>query len=366
MADAPYDIAVIGSGALPGLVAGLLALLHGKRVVLVAPTPSPYRLPRGLDLTLWPVTRPDSFALIERGTSETLKLVGLIGKGLVERRDLVVLADSAEGTRALSHFRHLARLAGFAAEPMREAGRRPVAGTRIRDIQSLSAERFGPALADWLAKSGVRLLDQRETIVSVKRDGSCRLTFGGLTTEAADTVLVGEDALATLLPEEARDPLLQLVPRTAILSPRPRAALQGGIVTFPDRGVTLADLGKAGVVSFADGSPADAGARIGASLPSGAPLPRLAEARFDTLASRDGAAVFATARGGRARYMAGLGPTGAMLAPMIARWLMGTSTVDEAAWFSAHGPSKGTPRLDVAEYRPLGLGASESREVLSA
>lgn len=366
MADAPYDIAVIGSGALPGLLAGLLALLHGKRVVLVAPTPSPYRLPRGLDLSLWPVTRPDSLALVERGTTETLKLAGSIGKGLVERRDLVVLADSAEGANALSHFRHLARLAGFAAEPMREAGRRPVAGARIRDIQSLSAERFGPALVEWLAKAGVRLLDQRETIVSVKRDGSCRLTFGGLTTEAADTVLAGEDALAMLLPEEARDPLLQLVPRTAILSAPPRAALQGGIVCFPDRGVMLSGFGKAGLVSFADGSPADTGARIGASLPPGPPLPRLAEARFDTLVSRDGAPVFATARGGRARYMAGLGPTGAMLAPMIARWLMNTSPTDEAAWFAARGASKGTPRLDIAEYQPMAPAAGASPEVIPA
>lgn len=365
MADAPYDIAVIGSGALPGLLAGQLARLHGKRVVLIAPAPSAYRLPRALDLSLWPLTRPDTLALLARGTAETLKLVGSIGRGLVERRDLVVLADSAEGGDALSHFRHLARIAGFAAEPVREAGKRPVSGARIRDIEGLSTDRFGPALADWLAKAGVRLLDQRETIVSVKRDGSCRLTFGGLTTEAADTILAGEDALAALLPEDARDRLLQLVPRKVILTASPRAALQGGVVHYPDRGVTLADLGKGGLVSFADGDPDDAGARIGASLPLGPALPRLAQTRLQTLASRDGAPVFGTARGGRARYMAALGPTGAMFAPMIARMLMGTSPADEAEWFAARATSKGAHRIAAAEYQPLALAGAEPSEVAS-
>lgn len=363
MADAPYDMAVIGSGTLPGLIAGQLALLHGKRIVLIAPTQSTYRLPRAIDLSLWPLTRPATLALLGRATTETVKLVGSIGKGLVERRDLVALADSAEGADALSHFRHLARLAGFAAEPMREAGKRTMAGTRIRDVQALSAGRFGPALADWLAKAGVRLLDQRETVVSVKRDGSCRLTFGGLTTEAADTILAGEDALATLLPEDARDRLLTLVPRTSILAASPRVALQGSIVYFPDRGVTLADLGKGGLVAFADGNPADAGARIGASLPPGPALPRLAEARFQSLVSRDGAPVFGTARGGRARYMAGLGPTGAMFAPMIARMLMGTSPADEAEWFAARAAAKGAPRSAAAEHQPLSFTTAEPSEV---
>lgn len=350
MSDAPYDMAIIGAGALPALVAGLVATLHHRRVVLVSPSPSPYRLARGLDVALWPMTRPDRFALVERTSEETRRLIGRIGKGLFERRTIAFLADRPASIEALSHFRHLVRLSGLSAEPMRETSPFEVSGLRIRDVPELSPARAGTALIDWLVKSGVRHIEQRETVVSVKRDGSCRLTFAGLVTEAADTVLLGDEALLTLLPDDALSPLLVRLPRLAVLASPPRRALSADIVAYPDRAVLVAAQEPGGLLAFADGDMRDAAARIGTALPAGVTLPRIAETRFDLLASRDGAPVFGTARGGRARYAAALGPTGAFLAPALVRMLMGTAPAEEADWFLAHDAGAESQRTRLSEH----------------
>ena len=80
MADDSFDFVVLGATPLAGLVAGLLASVHLKRVCHVGETYSPFRLQRSIDLSVAPVTRraADREALrrqaemIARGAREAL------------------------------------------------------------------------------------------------------------------------------------------------------------------------------------------------------------------------------------------------------------------------------------------------------
>ncbi len=58
MSQPTADFAVFGGTPLARLLAGLLAAKHGRRVVFVGESLSGYRLPRSIDLTVAPLTRP--------------------------------------------------------------------------------------------------------------------------------------------------------------------------------------------------------------------------------------------------------------------------------------------------------------------
>ena len=72
MTEAHADFVVVGSTPLARLVAGLLASVHGKTVVFSGESQSGYRLPRGLDLSVAPITRPETWALLKAVLPESL------------------------------------------------------------------------------------------------------------------------------------------------------------------------------------------------------------------------------------------------------------------------------------------------------
>ena len=120
MAFDSFDHLIVGSTPVAALVAGLLAIEHGKRICLVGEPFSPFRLQRHFGLSISPVTRPETLILIKRVAAETGKLVTGIGKGLVSRVDPLFVAETPASAAALSHFRHLAITLGYAVEPVAE------------------------------------------------------------------------------------------------------------------------------------------------------------------------------------------------------------------------------------------------------
>src|SRR5690606_27742163 len=109
MQDRRYDHLIIGSTPLAGLVAGLLAREHGRRVCLVAEPFSPFGLERGFSLSAEVITRPETLLLLRRLSAETLKLIGGIGRNLVDRVDPLFIGESRASIAALGHFLHLAQ-----------------------------------------------------------------------------------------------------------------------------------------------------------------------------------------------------------------------------------------------------------------
>jgi hypothetical protein len=349
MADGSYDHLIVGSTPLAGLLAGLLAIEHRRRVCLVGEPFSPFRLQRSIDLSIAPVTRPETLTLLKRVAAETTRLVNGWGKGLISRVDPLFVGETADSIAALGHFRHLAVALGYAVEPFADRNVAEGLMLRVRDMQMLGHGRFEPALEAWLAQHDVRHLDHAETELTLRKDGTARIVHDGRSVEAAQVILAGDDAVLAHLPEAARDRGLEPVPGSAMLleTAKPLAA---PYVDFLDRGVVLAQDGKVSVSALVTGEPTTARARLGSATARAVPLRLAGETVLGALRSSDGAPFIGPARGQKTIIIAGLGPTAAFLAPALARHIAAASPSDEAQWFAPRGPSRGKLRLSAADY----------------
>lgn len=351
MAEPAFDFAVFGSTPLAGLVAGLLAAEHHKRVCLVGEPWSPFRLPRSYDLSVAPATRPETWALLNTLSVETMKLLATLGKGLVERLDPLAVAETAASMNALLHMRHMAAGYGYAVERVPDAA---LASTglvlRLRDVAMLVDGQAGPAIGAWLDRLGVRRLAPQATGATLRRDGTARLTDGDTILDAGQVVLADDSAILSHLDPDERDRALHQRRVTAVLS-EPAKPLAAPLMSFIDRDVVLVQRSKGGgILALAGGPEDDAMARIGACIASPKPLKRVGQTSFRTLVTTDGAPLVGPAKGLRAVVIAGFGATGAFFAPALARHLVGAASETEKAYLAAREPSRGNARQLVADY----------------
>jgi hypothetical protein len=349
MQDNAYDHLIIGSTPLAFLVAGLLGREHGRRVCLVAEPYSSFGLERRFDCSIEPVTRPQTLILLKRLAAETLKLVNGMGKALVDRVDPLLVAESRAGMAALGHFHHIAQLLGIEVE--RIADRTISEGTllRVRGQHLIAHHRFAPALEGWLDGARVLRLDPDDTSITIRKDGTARIAAASLEAEAAAVVLADDAAVLAYLSPETWDRAIVRTTSTALLL-QPARPAPVPLSLWLDRGLVLRQEPKGPLAATLGGDRHTAEARVAGACPRSLPLRRAGEARSDALATSDGAPLLAPARGVKVTHLAGFGLSGAFLAPAIARQLAGVAPEDEAAWFAAHGATRGNLRLNAAEY----------------
>jgi hypothetical protein len=351
MTDSSYEFAIFGSTPLAGLVAGLLATVHQKRVCLISEAASAFQSPRGLDLSVMPVTRPETWALLKDTTPEVVKLIGRMrGRAGRQRVDPVFAADSIEGSVALSHMRYVAAGFGYAIERLpSDKGFAAGEAYRLRDAVLLRRAEIEPIIRAWLTKIGVGQLSARDMGVTLRRDGSARLNFAGSMIEAAHAVLADDAAILAQLDLQERDRTLSVQYATAMLT-EPTHALAAPVIVYTDRGVTLTRNRRGSVMALGAGPPERALVEVGRCLAGHAPLRRAGQRIFRTVTTIDGAPLVGQARGLRATIIAGLGIGGAFLAPALARLIAGAATDREKAYFSGREAGRGNARALVAEY----------------
>ncbi|MDR3475173.1 MAG: hypothetical protein P4M09_26275 [Devosia sp.] len=349
MAETSYEFAIFGSTPLAGLLAGLLATVHQKRVCIMGEASSAFRLPRGIDLSAMPATRPESWALLKQTTPEVLKLIGrLHGRAAMRHVDPVFVAETTEGADALSHMRHVALDFGYEVDRLPDGSTGGVA-YRLADAVLLDRTRLEPAILAWLAKLDVGLLSPWQASAVIKRDGSVRIEFAGRSIEASHAVLADDAAILTYLEAAERDRTLRIETATALLT-EPTRTLVAPAVIYVDRGVTLVRGRTRGVAAIGIGRPEQAIARVGGCLAGHGPLRRAGQRIFRTIETVDGAPLIGPARGLKATVLAGLGVSGAFLAPAIARLVAGQATDDEKRYFAAREAGRGNARALVAEF----------------
>lgn len=349
MADGGFDYAVCGATPFAGLLAGLLALVHGKRVCLIGETWSPYRLPRGFDVSVMPATRPETWALLKREGAETMRLLGTIGRGLYERVDPLFVAETRANADRLGHMRWMASGFGFAAE--RAVDRTlTTTGTicRIRDAAMLVTGKVEPAIEAWLAKAEVRRVRPADAMFTFRRDGAS-LVVRGNAAEIGTVVLADDEAILDRLAPADRHRLIAVRAATSVLS-EPAKPLSAALIHYLDRDVALHQRATKGpITALAAGEPDTALARIGASLGPIGPLKRAGQAQFRRVETLDGAPLIGRAGRGKAMTVAGLGDSAAFIAPVVARVLAGAASAEEQRYFEARDISKAANRQAVAE-----------------
>ncbi len=349
MQDSAYDHLIIGSTPLAGLVAGLLRREHGRRVCLVAEPYSSFGLERRFDCSIAPVTRPQTLILLKRLAAETLKLVNGIGRNLTERVDPLLVAESRAGMAALGHFQHLAQLLGIDVERIADRTISEGRLLRVRGQHLLVHHTFAPALEAWLDAADVRRLDPDDTTVTIRKDGTARIVGAKTEAEAAAVLLADDAAVLAHLSTETWDRAIIRTTATALLL-QPARPAPVPLSLWLDRGLVLRQEAKGPLAATLIGDRSTVEARVASASPRSLPLRRAGEARFDALGTSDGAPLLAPARGIKLTHLAGFGLAGAFFAPAIARQLAGVATEDEAAWFAAHGATRGNLRLNAAEF----------------
>ncbi len=351
MTPAIFDHVVIGASALARLLAGLLAGEHARRVLFVGESQSGYRLPRGVDLSVAPVTRPETWALLTNGVAETLRLAGRIGgRGAFQHIDPIFFAATTPAVEALSHARHMAGGFGVTVEPAPSslvgASRQ---GVIVRDAIRLNPAVLEPALDRWMEAQGV--VSSTPDSVSVAMDGSAVLAVGTARIEARNAVLTDSGAIIAHLPLRQWTPLLQRI-QTATLLTTPTQPLAAPVMVDLDSGATLVQQPEGGIAGIGHGDLAVVSRRMQDLLGTQRQVELAGQTAYPLLATADGAPAFGRAAGQGADVVAGLGAFGAFLAPALARWLAGKSSAVEADWFGQRLINRSAVGAPVADYHP--------------
>jgi hypothetical protein len=343
------DFAVFGASPQARLIAGLLASVHKKAVLFQGESQSGYRLPRGIDLSVAPLTRPESWAMLAKLTRETHKLLNRIGgRGAVSRVDPIFHASMREGIEALGHVSHMAQAFALSAERVRpnvlEEGQQ---GVLFRDALLLHRASLEPVLDRWLGSLGVARVEMDAPLV-LKPDGSAVVVEDDQGYEIAQTVLADDGAIITHLSPEIWPGIITAQIASTVLTEAGKP-LPSRLMYRLDTGVVLSGQARAGLVALGPGTIEQVGQAVAAGLGTQR-IRQVGQSSYQRIVAADGAPVVGRVGGTGPDLIAGLGLSGAFFAPAIARWLAGTASEEENNWFAARLVDRDPAHSSVAEW----------------
>lgn len=351
MSETVFDFAVLGSTPLAQLLAGLLANTHNRKVVLVGESQAGYRLVRSMDLSVAPITRPDSWAMLSAAVPETLRLVTRVaGRGASQRVDPIFFAEARRHAEALAHMRHMAEGFGLAAETVAPSllgeGRQ---GVLLRDAVRLNRPAIEDGLGRWLERGRVARIGTQK--VAIANDGQAEIISDGKAYHAQQAVLADDEAIMAWLPLRQWPTLLRRQAFASILT-TPTQPLAAGIMLQFDTGIVLTQQVEGGIAAFGPGDMADFSGHLQGLLGRNRQVEQAGQTSFRSLSSLDGAPVFGRVAGVGADVIAGVGCSGAFLAPALGRWVAGEASATEAAWFGARLVNRNGKSAPVDDYAP--------------
>lgn len=336
MIETAVDFAIFGSDPLSHLLAGLLASVHRQRVALISSSRPAFGLPQAIDLSVGPFTRPETWALLRLAVPETTKLLVRIGaKGAINRIDPLLFAETADGKQGLAHIRHMAQGLGQPVE-------RAVAGAlgagreaiQFRDAIWLDRSPLEPSTSRWLHRHKVHRLAASTDQINLNGGGVTIVTDATKLT-ATKAVLADDAAILSLLADLG--PGLHKLNSVALLT-EPAGPLLAPVMQQIDAGLFLTQ-GRSRAIAAIAGGQGDSGpARVGALLANHAHLRLAGQAGFQHLGTPDGAPFVGAVHADGPTVVAGLGTVGAFMAPVLARWLAGKASADEADYLPRRQP----------------------------
>jgi hypothetical protein len=342
---------VVGSTPLAKLLAGLLAGQHRCRVVQIGDTQAGLRLPRGFDLSSGPITRPETWALLEETTPETLKLINRIaGREGWTRANPLFLSEEAEGVEALAYIRHVAEDYGHEVEPVALPSLRGgQQGWMLRDIALLHRSVLEPALAPWLVQQGIAQLPGSQTRLSLDEHGGATIEMGGQQLVVAHLVLADDEAVLGNMPATELAGFAVLRPRATLLL-RPLPALPTSVVVQLDQDMVVVQHAGGSVSAVGQGRVDELAPALRHVTGPQSGWVQAGQARYHAVGSHDGAPFVGRFKDSGPTILAGLGAVGAFLAPSLARWLAGAARPGEQGWIEARSPMRSTAQSWVAEW----------------
>ncbi|MEO5806041.1 hypothetical protein [Devosia sp.] len=352
MSDGPVDFAIFGSDPLAQLLAGLLASQHRQRIVLISADRSVFGLNSAMDLSIGAFTRPETWALLRQAVSETTKLLVRIGaKAGIERIDPVLFAETAEGKQALAYIRHVAHGFGQHVERLATGAMgMDRDGILFRDAIWLDRARTQPMLSTWLQRNGVKRLAASKVQVTFNSSGGAEIATEGNTLRAERAVLADDNSIITMVAKTLFGQQLRQYASTVLLT-EPAGPLLAPVMMQIDRALTLSQGPTRAVAALVAAGADDALAQAGGLLANHAHLRLAGLGKFQHLRTGDGAQFIGRLQFGGPEIIAGMGPTGAFMAPALARWLAGSASAEESGYFG-HRDVRDNAGSLVADYAP--------------
>lgn len=354
MADGPFDFAVLGSNSLALLLAGLLASAHKKSVALVTETHSSFRLTRGFDLSVGPMTRPETWALLKQTVPEVRKLLAGFGaKAAIDRIDPLLVSETEAGAEALQHLRYI--LLGNSVPIERLTSDGAAATYRIHDAYLIRRPLLAAPVAKWLAENKVHIVPADGARITLTRD-SAQIEHRDTGFDVTQVIAADDNAVLAHLDPEERQKLLRADTATTVLT-EPMKSLPAPMTLVVDRGLVLFQR-KGGMVQALAAGGADAVARMASRLSATGRARRAGQTGFGAVVPVDGAPMVGAVKSLKASVVSGLGPSAAFLVPAVARYFAGAATLEEQSWFAAREPGA-EKRTTVSEYAgALALGSA--------
>lgn len=349
MTETQVDFAIFGSSPLAGLVAGLLASRHKRGVIMVGDAQARYRLPRTLDMSVAPITRPETWALLKACLPDIAKLITKIGgRHALRRIDPIFFADGVAAREALGHFSHLARAHGMVLEtvpPAKIGADR--AALRISDAVTIHRPGFEPALESWLNELGIRRFAPETAMMAP--GGATAIKADDEAIVARRAILVDDAAIFRALPGWQWPAQLLRRPHATILTASSRH-LAGPIMLQLDSGTILVQHEEGGMAAMGPGNLGAFSPRLAGLLADSGQLQQVGQVGYESLVSGDGAPLLGPVTADGPLILTGLGPIGAFLAPVLARWLAGEASSEEIEWCEARRADKRGLGPSVAEF----------------
>lgn len=329
------DFAVMGASPQARLIAGLLASRHKKSVLYQGESQSGYRLPRGVDLSVAPITRPETWALLQPLTLEARKLIAKIGgRNCISRIDPFFFAHTQAGSDAIGHLRHMAQ--AFKIPVERGRGQLPGSGKQgvlFRDALLLHRASLEPVLDQWLLAAGVHRV-QMDTALTLRPDGSAEVLVGSQHFEIGQTILADDAAIVANLSAEQWPASIQRRTASTLLT-EPTRQLAAALMYQLDSGIVLTQYARGGIAALGPGSIEEVGKAVRVLLGGDPGGQQAGQSSYERVTTTDGAPVVGRVGGTGPDIVAGFGTTGAFFAPALARWLAGDASEAENNWFAA-------------------------------
>jgi len=349
-----FDFVLVGSSIKAGIVAGLLAKEHRKRVCLIMRPSIRHQLAREFDLSFDCATRPDTWELLAALNSESNRLLTSVGGGRsVLRLNPLMVCHSTTSADALAHMYHVMR--GYGYEVERADTRhlpRAVAGLRMRGARMVQHNIFWPALLAWLENCGVEIVEPGELRFGFHRDGSARVRSGNTGLEAGRLVLADEGAVLRHASRPEIERFFLACRACAVLSVT--SPVQRSQFTLsPEHKFAAFGRAKGRIEFLGMVEPGNMAQLINANMAIDKNSRRSAQSTFCTLVTRDGAPMVGKLGRSNLLVLCGFGHAGAYFAPALARYLAGKGSQMEKTYFAQRGANSGRQSNAIAEFQQI-------------
>ncbi len=347
------DFAIIGSTPKAALLACILAKTHAKSVILIAQFPHTLRIQRGFDISISPITRPQTWQVLKDNISSTIEFLNKtsaknINIKTIEKIDPIFVATELRGQEALSHIRNMATGFGFSAEPQ-AISERFLSSYKFRDAARLLRRPFFASLNQRLKNCGVKLINPAEIKIKNKKD-TIDIISKETNFSAKQMILVDDEALQNHLSEAD---ISNIFIKTSMLGflTEPIKKMQSPNIFNLDNGLIIHQRDNGALDCLAPTNKQTLQNQICLMLNDKQKTRLAGKTNFIKLSNPDGAAIFGKIARSRYISISNFGITGLFQTPAIARMLCKTANKFEQQYFSALAPnSTKHKRQNISQY----------------